>query len=311
MTRSRERRGFALLLVLSVLALVVAIAAEFHTTARADRRAATNARAATRARWGARAGLARALDMLDLAYAVDVRGYALASHGDTLLPPLDFAQPGMIVRVVVLDARARLNLNRAGAEELQRLVVATGLDESRAATIADAVLDWRDPDDFHRARGAEAPTYLLHRPASRPKNAAFDAVEELASVHGVSPQLFGRLAPLLTVHGDGRINVNGAPVPVLRTVPGIDHAAATTIVQRRARMPYRNVFELLATLPAPTRARIDADLGPTLDRLAFGPREVEIVVTATAIDSPMRAELRATALLAGGAAVSLVRVVER
>ena len=297
--------------MLAVLALVVALAAEFHTIARADRRLAANARTIVHARWAARAGLARTLDLLHDAYAVNVRGYALAAFGDTLLPPQAFARSGVEVRAVVVDARARLNLNHAGPAELERLLTALGVEHARATALADAVLDWRDGDDLHRARGAEADAYLALRPSRRPKNAPFDAVEEAREVYGMSDALFARAAPHLTVAGDGRVNVNSAPAAVLYTVPGFDERAVTTILRRRARAPFRSFFELLASLPASSRSRIAANVAPTLDRVAFSPREVEVLVTATAPGSAVGARLRATVLLSGGAAVSLLRTAER
>ncbi len=306
-----DRRGFALLLVLSVLALVAALAVEFHTAARADRRLAANARAAVRARWAARAGLAQAMDLLHDAYAVNVRGFALAASGDTLLPPIEFEQPGVSVRVLVLDARARLHLNHARPEDLARLLDALGVARTQALATADAMLDWRDGDDLHRARGAESREYLALRPARRPKNAPFDAVDEIGSVLGMTPALHERLAPHLTIAGDGRVNVNSAPAPVLLTIPGFDDAAVATVLRRRARAPYHGFFDLLAALPGASRARISADIGPTLDRVAFGPREVEIVVEATAHGAPIVARLRATVLLAGGSSVSLLHAAER
>lgn len=312
--RGRPRSGFALLLVLFVVSAVGVIAAEAHLAARAERQLALNARAATRARWAARGGLALALDRLHRAagVAADPRD-ALPAVGDTLLllAPAGATAAAESVRIVVLDARARVQINRAGADELLRLGVAAGLAHPAAARLADAILDWRDPDDLHRAQGAERAAYRAVDAAWAPKNGAFDAVEELAGVYGVTPVVYARLAPLLTVAGDGRVNLNSAPAPVLATLPGIDAVAAAAIVARRARTPYRNVYELAPTLPEPARSAVRDHLGVFVARAAFAPRDVEVWVAARGAGAPVGAELRAVVALTGGTGVRLLNVVER
>ncbi|HVA47155.1 MAG TPA: hypothetical protein VNH11_12375 [Pirellulales bacterium] len=53
--------------------------------------------------------------------------------------------------------------------------------------IADAILDWLDPDDVPRTYGAERDYYSSYNYA--PKNGPFESVEELLLVKGVTPQL--------------------------------------------------------------------------------------------------------------------------
>jgi DNA uptake protein ComE-like DNA-binding protein len=53
--------------------------------------------------------------------------------------------------------------------------------------IADAILDWLDPDDIARTNGAERDYYNGHGYA--PKNGPIESVEELLLVRGVTPQL--------------------------------------------------------------------------------------------------------------------------
>ena len=127
----------------------------------------------------------------------------------------------------------------------------------------------------------------------------------------MSPEVYRRVAPYLSVVGDDRVNVNVAPLPVLMTLPGINPAAAAAMVRRRQTRPYRNAFEVSASLPRDAREMIQAEMDQFLDRVAFGPRDLEIVATAVVEGSPVGAQLWALVHLSGGAAWSVERVVER
>jgi type II secretory pathway component PulK len=69
--------------------------------------------------------------------------------------------------------------------------------------VADAIVDWIDPDDDPRANGAENSYYMGLSPAYRCKNGPLDTLEELLYVRGVTPEL---------LFGTDR-NRNGAPDP--------------------------------------------------------------------------------------------------
>jgi general secretion pathway protein K len=306
------RRGFALLIVLFVLALVGVAAVEFHTALSADRRIAANTRAAARARWGARGGLARELARLQDAVRVTaLAAERLAPVGDTLLPARTTRTAGMEVRSTVLDVRARLHVNRATEAELAALGEAVGLSRVEAASFAARVLDWRDPDDMPRPGGAERAEYAAARVAARPSNAPFDDVAEVADVFGVTPGLQRRLARLLTTAGDARINVNSAPVEVLRTMPGVDGQAARALAERRAASPFGSVYDVMGALPEPARATLRANLAAVGDRVATAPRHVEVRVRSVVSGGDVGAELSALVHLAGGAQMQLVEAVER
>jgi general secretion pathway protein K len=308
---TQARRGFALITVLWVLTILAVLAVEFAATARTTRIAAANARTDVRARWAARAGFARLTELLDRKLARNLAGYDLAARGDTALPAIEYELDGATVRAVALDARARVNVNRADAATLVRLFALAGLPSSTADSLADAVLDWRDRDDFRRPRGAEAPDYRTRRPPVVPRNAPFAELSELRAVWGMSPERYAQLSPYLGVAGDGRIGVNSASIVVLQTLPGIDEAGAQAIVARRTRAPFRGIFDLLPALPQPARSRVQANLGPAADRMAFAPRDLELRVVAVVASGGSRAEIRADAVLAGGTSMRVRRVVER
>jgi type II secretory pathway component PulK len=67
----------------------------------------------------------------------------------------------------------------------------------------------------------------------------FQDIAELRGLHGIRDEDWfgggkeGALLDLLTTLGDGRVNVNTAPFEVLRVLPGVDEAAAKTLVAMR------------------------------------------------------------------------------
>lgn len=307
--RRSARCGFALLAVLFMLALIGAVAFEVHLMSRATRQTAVHARSFTRARWAARGALARALEALDARLIADATGAMLLTKGDTLIALTPQHSDGVTAVVAVLDPGARLHLNRATNSDLRLLAEAEGLAPEHAQSWADAVVDYRDADEFRHARGAETEAYRARGLSGRPRNAPFNDVHELGAVYGMTAALDARLGARLTVAGDGRINVNIAPRSVLRTLPFIDESAADAIVERRARAPYTNGYDLALSLPNPARQRVVERMGDMLERVRFSARDVEVIASGSADGG--RVELRATLTLAGGARVVPRTLVER
>ena len=98
------------------------------------------------------------------------------------------------------------------------------LEQSKAEELLEAIKDWIDADGDITGGGAEDAYYAgLARPYAA-KNAPLDCIEELLMIKGVTRELFygtgesPGLAQCLTVFGDGNINVNTAPVSVLRAL---------------------------------------------------------------------------------------------
>ena len=307
MRRPAGREGFALIAVLWVLVVASALAAELHAALRADQRVTANVRAAARARWAARAGLAHAVEALRARLAETApTGAGLVVTDTLLVPARELDVDGVKVAAAVTDARARLNLNLAEVDELRALFLALGWDGGRAASSAAAVARWRAA---HQPPFEAAPDPMQVR--LRPPPGAFAAVEELRDVPGLTEAEYARAAPYLTVASDGRINLNTAPLPVLRTLPGMDAEAAGALVRRRARTPLSSPYEVGQLLPERPARELEAIVAGLMPRAAFVPREAEIRVAAAAPGAAVRARIRAVAVMAGGTRLPVVQVVER
>ena len=137
-------------------------------------------------------------------------------------------------RYGLTDEDRYLNLNTAPREVLRRLFqLAGGLREEEASGLAAAVEDWRDEDDTAVSGGAEGSYYRGLENAYDCKDGPFESVEELRLVRGVSPELYRRLEPHLTVYGSGRLNVNTAGRTALLAL-GLSELGADGVVFYRA-----------------------------------------------------------------------------
>jgi type II secretory pathway component PulK len=237
--------GVALIVVLPLLALLLTIVAEFAQAMRLEAVAASNFRSALSETWLAEAGYQRALAEIlpdALSHELDVNGalvFRRARLGTPTVPTrLNLRiDPGHL-SYRLTDESARLNLNRATRDELDRLLQEAGVEKTDRDVIIDSIQDWRDPNEEHRLNGAESDYYLALPAPYRSKNADFDSVDELLQVRGVTRELlYGRaetpgLAEYLTVFGPGAINVNTASPAVLRA-RGYAAAEVDLIVGRR------------------------------------------------------------------------------
>lgn len=274
-----DARGIALITVLWVLVLLGSVSAAFFADAMAERRSVANLRAGVESRWTARASMARVLDRLDR--VLGERSRSLATTGDTLLSPLDLRLNELPVRAVLLDSRARLNLNRAGAPRLRHLFRSLGLRNPSAERLASGISGGR-----------------------------FSHVGQLARLPELTGSRLARIAPHLTVAGDGRINVNTATAPVLSTLPGIDLPSGRMLAAAREDSPFRNVSQVLAALPPEKRRDLRAREDALGEMVAYGPRHVELVVHAVQGGEPGTELLRSVIELEGGSAWRILRTRE-
>ena len=137
----------------------------------------------------------------------------------------------------------------------RRLLEILGIDPS----VADAVLDWLDNDESPRVGGAESSYYMALPYPYKSKNDLFDTVEELRLVRGVTPEVFDKLRPFVTVYSSGKVNINTAPKEILMALSAgqgetnfgeIDDKMADAIIASRQDKPFRSVTTLKSDLTA-------------------------------------------------------------
>ncbi len=226
--RRARQCGLALVTVLWAIALLTVVAGAFSTAMRTEAHLARNRLERAQAYYAAESG-------------IDAAAFALQGGTDPTNPwPTDGSVRELrtaqgIVRITVREETGRIDLNAAPPELLDGLLATEGIEESARAALVDAILDWRDPDSLRRLHGAEDQDYELAGLPYRAKDAPFDNVEELLLVAGMTPALYRKLAPALTVYsGRPGINPAAAPPEVLRAVPGVDSAEVERFVDARA-----------------------------------------------------------------------------
>ena len=218
-------RGAALLLVLWLIALLTALIGGFALSAQIEHLQGQVLSRGVVAEQAARAGAEYALTRVG---SDDARWRWLA---DGRPYPWTFGDAQVEVRIV--DEQGKVDLNLADADLLEKLFEAVGADPDQAARVASAVLDWRDPDTLTQpAGGAEDGDYAAADLPYGAKDEPFESVAELLQVLGMTPQLYARAAPHLTVFsGRQRPEPAFASAEVL-TAMGYD--AASVVAQRQA-----------------------------------------------------------------------------
>ncbi len=225
MKRARGERGIALLLVIWVLVILAALAAEMAMSARGDIGAVRNFKEGREAYYLARAGVQMAFaelledfDYVHIKDGQDILGRAGDDLKEPEFSPRQVKFGGGLAAYVITDENAKLNLNALARDEggLRRLFKTLFPDGIEGEdTVIDSILDWADADDFHRPNGAESDYYQSLKPPYKAKNGDFDSVAELRRVKGVSPQIFAALEKVLTVYSAGALNPNTATPEVL------------------------------------------------------------------------------------------------
>ena len=136
----------------------------------------------------------------------------------------------------VVDEERKINLNNTSAEIAARLFErVTGLSKEDADELVYNLLDWMDSDSFfgHPQYGAEASYYENLKKPYTAKNAPYEVLDELLLVKGMTPALFEKVRPYVTVYGSGKVNINTAGREVLAAL-GFSTVGVETIVKYRS-----------------------------------------------------------------------------
>ena len=193
MKRARRReRGWALVSVLWVVAILAMLAAATEaltvTVARAGYSADLNAGADA----DLDAGMARAVVAI-----ADKRASQRWRVDGT---PQDFDFDGAHLRIAIQDELGRIDLNAADVSMIKRLLISAGVGDDDADALADKIADWRSRSGLKSLHGADAADYAAAGYAYRPRGGPFASVDEVRLVMGMTPQIFARIRPALTVY---------------------------------------------------------------------------------------------------------------
>jgi len=188
-----RQRGVALLLVMWMIVLLTALIGAFALTAKIEGLQGRVLHRGVIAGQAARAGMEYAL--VRVADPDPKRQWRPDGQ------PYRWEFDGAQVEVALTDENGKIDLNQADATLMSNLFMQVGgLEQPQAAQLAAAVMDWRDPDGLNQPTGgAEDGDYAAAERHYGAKDAPFESVAELEQVLGMTPALYAKLAPDLTV----------------------------------------------------------------------------------------------------------------
>lgn len=170
------------------------------------------------------------------------------------------------VRVRLESGRGLIDINAASDVLLASMFDSLGVEQDIRNRLVDSILDWIDADDTPHLYGSEVMDYELTARRRLPANRAFESVDELLFVNGLTREVFyGRLAQdpisggyrrvpgirelVTTSSGSTGVNPNEASLDVLAALPGVSRALAESIVKERENELFDNQADLVGRLP--------------------------------------------------------------
>ena len=254
----RARSGSILIVVMFVMTALSLLVVSFAYTTSLRTRAARDRSIMARLQGQARSAVAIAIARIDANQEdFDHPAQPWAAHGPLMSEgwleewsaPQGQDQARFVADYQAIDEQGKLNIAYAADEALLKL----GLTKAQVAVLRD----WTDADEIAQLDGAEGEFYLSKPAAHRSKNLPVEVLDELLLLRGFSAgnyygahaleawAMLGEaraasaekpvlgLVDVLTVCGDGKINLNTAPQAVLKTLP-LSSAAAEAIIEFRA-----------------------------------------------------------------------------
>ena len=224
--RLGDQRGIALVAVLWVVAILALVAAVFMREARTEIALTRNLAEEAKAEALAEAGVNRAILVLlgldeTIPWRVDGAAFAF-DYGDG------------VVHISLQDEGGKIDLNRAGDAVLQGLFTSVGVGQDAAQHLVDAIADFRDADGLRHVNGAEDAEYAKAGLPYDAKDAPFAATEELLQVFGMTPEIYARVAPYVTVYSPRRdVNLATASAAVLAALPYLSPDRVRAIIEQR------------------------------------------------------------------------------
>lgn len=320
--RGTARRGVALLAALWLVVAIAAVALQFSLEARERRTIGLLTSERGKQRGLALGALALVQARLDQA----MRGgpsttnnpeLAQLRSGDpwfdvdgTYSGPVDVDSTS--VDVVAHDLGEYLNINQASEQDLHNFFSFLLADYEKATQLSQAILDWRDADSIPRPSGAERDAYIRAEKLALPTNMPFRDVADLQDVMGMTPEIYAKVSPYLTTRGNNVVNLNSAPVPVLRALPGMTDATLNTILQMRSQGRRIPSVDALFVQQQGGRGGRGGAGGPNALQTALGARAITttniIELTITARVGPQAPPTRLTAIIARGGEGGAARV---
>ncbi len=198
-----KQQGLALVIVLWVISLLTLMAGSFALTVRRETTGVSLLKDQVKLQAAAETGVLMAKVMLT---HPDALQRWMADGRRNVFNWQDFS-----VEVYCWAEQGKLDINRADENQLQQLFRNLNFEPEQQAALVDALIDWRDEDDWVRIHGAEKQQYQQQNKSYGPTNQPFIHLAELRQVIGFDDAVYAQIVPFLTVHsGQSRIDLRWA-----------------------------------------------------------------------------------------------------
>ncbi len=234
----KDNSGVALILTILIIGLIVSLTLQFNSSMRSELYAAANLKDGIRLGSIARSGFNYALAIL----SKDASENDFDSLHETWADSESLSDSSVSMfeggrfKVRITDHSGKIQINQLVDQDgnyneeqkgvLSRLLNSNdfNIDPEEVDDILDSIKDWIDPDDEPTRFGAEKSYYqALERPHSC-RNALLESLEEMLLIKGITEDIFygteeyPGISGYLTIHGEGRININTADPVVLGAI---------------------------------------------------------------------------------------------
>ena len=253
-SRPRPARGVAFVLVMWVIAMLSVLLGSFALVARTESLQSRHLFDTTTARYAAEAGLNLAIYGLSQSdpmqkWVADGRPYV-------------FVFDDVQVEISITDDSGKIDINAADAVALKNLFMGIGVEEAKADELADAIQDWRDPDDLTSLHGAERDDYRGAGLPYKPRNAPFETLSEIQQVFGMNYEIYAKMEPAITMFsGRSTPSAAYAPMEALMAIPGMTADMARQLIQERQQLAPGQLGQGASSLLLPDGSPLMADGG--------------------------------------------------
>jgi general secretion pathway protein K len=255
-----QQQGFVLIVVLGMTIAIMALVLSFNRQSRISLHIGDAMLRRSQAWACAQGGLELVCHLLSDGDDISV---AKQTHR-LLLEPQEVSMAAGACRIQLVDESGKIQinqlkfpdgkLNRVRIDQLLKLLDTLNRLEPEQPRLGygmvPALIDWIDSDDevtvlpfiSRENRGAESASYPDRQGCA---NRPLIDITELRRVRGVSAEAFERVAPYLTIYGDGQVNLNSAPLPVILALSEhIDLSVARLLEERRRRHPLESLDDI-------------------------------------------------------------------
>lgn len=207
-------RGIALVSVLWAISILSLIAVTVMSTSTLSYRMERNSWQRTKAETLANAGINRAV--LGIIDPRPDKRWPVDGTPQTIT--LDNTE----ITLSVQDELGKIDINYATGDLLHRLLESAGVPLDQLDSLVARINDWRTSGGGRSINGANARDYESAGYSYTPRGSLFQSVDELQRVMGMTPEIFARLKPAITIYSQKSIfDSQYAPREALLALPGI------------------------------------------------------------------------------------------